>query len=1036
MFSPVPELNLPRLQEEILTWWEQQKTFEKSVALHKHREAVFYDGPPFPTGAPHHGTVLVSVLKDFVARYLTMRGYSVPRVWGWDCHGLPIETQAEKQCGIRTKTEIEGKLGVARFNQVCRSIVQNHNEAWRSYIRQMARWVDYDNSYRTMDRSYMESVLWVFKQCYDKGLVYRDYRVTPYCMRCETSLSLSDIRESDATRPRQDPSVVVRFRLNRDFLGKPAYALAWTTTPWTLPSNLALAVHTDFDYALVEVGDAVYILAEARIPVHQKILGEMPAVKSTIKGRELVGERYEPLLPYFSARKEDGVSFQVLAADFVDLSEGTGIVHIAPAFGEDDYFLCKQAGIRVANPVDEHGCFTAVVADFAGRSVLEANLDIVRLLRSRQQLLDDQTVLHNYPHCWRCAEPVIYRAMDAWYLSVTQLKDALLRENKNIHWIPESVQDGRFGKWLENARDWNISRNRYWGTPLPMWICSSCGAQEVLGSVAEIEARWHQPISDLHKETVDQVTFHCPCGGVFSRTPEVLDCWFESGAMPFGQRHYPFENKEWFEAHFPADFIIEYVGQLRAWFYYLHVLAVALTGRPAFRNCVVHGTILSKDGKKISKSKKNYTDPMELMQEQGTDALRLYLLQSPAAVQGDLLFDDSGPQTMLRQALLPLWNAYSFLVSYANIDGWRPSGDRVGASSNPLDRWILARLHEVHRKVTEAMDNYQVDKPVPVFVEFIDDLTNWYLRRSRRRFWEGDPDDKRNAYATLHFVLTQLARMLAPASPVIAEGMYRNLVDAESVHLEPWPEIPDELADERLLKVTNTTRRIIRLALALRAQHAIKVRQPLARMEFALPDEMRSFFDKDQAPIIAEEVNVKSVALTADASAIADVRYVPDFRQLGPKLGAEMKLVNEGLRAGNVRVERDRVIVAHAGREWNLGRDEVKVIFAGRDNRVVEGEGGVIVSLDTCLTNELIEEGVAREVVRQIQDMRKEADYSITDRIDLDIVGQVPDSWVPYIAGETLAVIGAVAEPDAERVVEVSAGEVKIRIRRSRTNTD
>ncbi len=630
-----------------------------------------YDGPPFPTGSPHHGTVLVSVLKDMAARYLTMRGRSVPRRWGWDCHGLPIETLAEQQCGITEKREIQQRLGVADFNDACRAIVGNYNEAWRDYIREVGRWVDYEHAYRTMDVDYMESVLWVFHACYEKGLIYRDYRVTPYCTRCETSLSISDTRESDSTRPRQDPAIVVRFRLDADVCGKPAYLLAWTTTPWTLPSNLVLGVSPKARYVFVDAGDAVYVLGKSALARYDRLFGASTVVVRECAGSELTGLGYAPIYPYFAHCRETGDAFRVLAVDFVEENDGTGVVHLAPAFGEDDYWACKAAGIPVVCPVDAQGRFTGEVPDYAGRHVLEANREIIAELRARGVLLDQQTIEHNYPHCWRCGTPLLYRAMEAWYFAVEQLKPALLRANERIHWVPETVKEGRFGHWLRNARDWNISRNRFWGTPIPVWVCDCCGQREVLGSRQAIAERWGKPVDDLHTEVLDDVVFSCACGGSFRRVPEVLDGWFESGAMPYAQVHYPFENRDWFNRHFPADFIIEYTGQIRCWFYYLHVLAVALFDRPAFSHCVVHGTILAKDGKKISKSKKNYTDPMALMHGAGTDALRLYLLQSSAAVMGDLHFDDTGVKAMVQQVLLPCGMPIP--------------------SSSPMPTWIIGR---------------------------------------------------------------------------------------------------------------------------------------------------------------------------------------------------------------------------------------------------------------------------------------------------------------------------------------------------------
>ena len=598
-------------EKKMVKYWREKGIFEKSVKRSK-EELVFYDGPPFPTGAPHYGTIFVSIIKDALARFFTMAGYSVPRRWGWDCHGLPIENAVEKKLGITNKTMIEKSIGVAAFNDECRKLVSECNIAWEEYITKIGRWVDYTNAYSTQDRSYMESVLWVFKQCYEKGLIYKDYRVTPYCYHCETSLSISDTRESDSTRPRQDPEIIVAFKAKDAIKGKSTYYLAWTTTPWTLTSNLALAVGSDFSYVAIEHKGSIFILAEALLKNWSCIFGPEPKVVKSFSGSQLAGRSYEPIFPYFVSLSKERY-FKIFTADFVTLGDGVGIVHCAPAFGEEDYWLCKRHGLGVENPVDSRGCFTDQVSDFAGRNVHDANKDIIYWLKEKGHLLLHRVIVHNYPHCWRCRTPLIYRAMDAWYFAVEKIKDKLIERNEDINWIPEHVKHGRFGKWLEGARDWNISRTRYWGTPIPVWECENakCGKKQVLGSIKELEAISGKKITDLHKEYLDQITFACSsCGHMMKRVPEVLDCWFESGAMPFGQCHYPFENKDWFEKHFPADFIVEYPGQIRGWFYYLHILAVAILDRASYKNCLVHGTLLSAAGTKISKSKKNFTNPM------------------------------------------------------------------------------------------------------------------------------------------------------------------------------------------------------------------------------------------------------------------------------------------------------------------------------------------------------------------------------------------------------------------------------------------
>ena len=708
--------NFPNIQEDMLKFWEEDKTFLKSLENKNKKEVVFYDGPPFPTGKPHHGTVLVSFIKDMIARYHTMNGHSVPRVWGWDCHGLPVETQAEKLLDINDKKEIETSVGIDKFNDCCHDIVSNNNDSWREYVREMCRWVDYDNAYKTMNTPFMESVMWAFKECYNKDLIYQDYRVTPYCYRCETALSISDTRESDSTRPRQDTWCIAKFKIEETLNNKPVYLLAWTTTPWTLFSNMALAVNNEFDYAYVEVENEVFVLGASVLNKYNKILGDEPKVIKTVKGNELVGVSYEPLMNYFEDKKNDG-AFKVISADFVELEEGVGIVHIAPAFGEDDYWVCKANNVPLVCPVDEKGKYTEQITDFVGQNVMEANLDVLRFLKANGKVILDGTLVHNYPHCWRCKTPLIYKAMDAWYFSVEKIKDELIKCNEDINWIPENVKHGRFGKWLENARDWNISRNRYWSTPIPIWECDKCHERKVLGSIDEIDSVSGIRLTDLHRQYMDKVEFKCNCGGTMKRVPEVLDCWFESGSVPFAQKHYPFENKEWFENHFPSDFIVEYTGQIRCWFYYLHVLSVALFDKPAYKNCVVHGTILAKDGKKLSKSSKNYTDPMELMKTCGTDAFRLYLFRSNAIIMNDLLFDEKGIKEQVQQVLLPLYNCASFFNSYAILDKFEPDSVKLPSSDNELDKWILAKLYDTEKEVTNNMNNYQIDKYVDQIVE-------------------------------------------------------------------------------------------------------------------------------------------------------------------------------------------------------------------------------------------------------------------------------------------------------------------------------
>ena len=1020
------------IQPATLGFWMENKVFEKSVEDKKAEEVVFYDGPPFPTGKPHHGTVLVSFIKDMIARYWTMRGYKVPRVWGWDCHGLPIENQVETLLGITDKNQIEKELGIDKFNEKCFEVVSNNNDAWKEYVDQMARWVDYDGAYKTMNTSFMESVMWAFKTCHDKGYIYRDYRVTPYCTHCETSLSISDTRESDSTRPRQDRWVVVQFKSERSEAGKDVYFLAWTTTPWTLPSNLCLAVGEKLDYAFVELEDRVLVACEAALPNFKKVFGDEPKIIKTVKGTELVGNRYEPLFPYFADKAAEG-AFRIVTADYVGADEGVGIVHTAPAFGEDDYWTCKNFGIPLVNPVDAKGRFTEEITDFypiqEEKNVIEMNPIIIRFLYDNGKAVADGTIEHNYPHCWRCKRPLIYKAMDAYYFNIGKVKQRLIETNEEINWVPETVKHGRFGNWLEGARDWNISRNRYWSTPIPIWKCNECGKEVVLGSIDEIYNVSGVKLDNLHRQFVDKVTFKCDCcEGTMQRVPEVLDCWFESGSVPFAQKHYPFENKEWFEEHFPCDFVVEYTGQIRCWFYYLHVLAIALFDKPAFRNCVVHGTILAKDGKKLSKSSKNYTDPMELMKKYGTDAFRLYLYQTKAMLIGDLLFDEAGIQDAYQQLLLPYWNACNFFISYANIDKFHPAELVAPKSDNQLDRWILAKLYATTKEITDNMDAYQVDKYIDSLASLIDGLTNWYIRRSRRRFWETEfTTDKENAYNTLYYVLVNTTKLLAPVAPIISEKIYKTLTDNFSVHLEDWPTIPAEYSDDELLNKVETVQRLIGITRSIRNKSRIKNRQPLSLLRVASSDPAAITIIEEFKDTIKEELNIKSIEILNDVNDIATIKYDPNFNVIREKYSTQIPFIIKAVKSGKYTMNGDTVTLDINGTEQTLDSDIILVTYLAKDGLHVASDHELIVSLDLTITEELKAEGMAREIIRSIQDARKQIGCEIMDNITISIEGNYPVAWVDTICSETLSSIGEIDTPDTTLTIDDS---IKILIKK------
>jgi isoleucyl-tRNA synthetase len=1018
MYAPVSgKVDFAAVEREVLAFWKEHGTFEASMAARRGgREFVFYDGPPFATGLPHYGHLLAGTIKDIVPRYQTMRGFYVDRRFGWDCHGLPVEYEVEQDLKISGKADIE-KMGVDVFNERCRSIVLRYTREWREVVTRMGRWVDFDRDYKTMDPSYMESIWWVFKSLWEKGLIYEGQKILPYCPRCATPLSNFETNQgyADVT----DPAITVRFALE----GQPrTYILAWTTTPWTLPSNMGLAVGPDIVYARIEDKGDVYYIAKDRLAAYYKKPGEYECT-AEIAGRELVGLRYEPLFPYFAAKRAEG-AFRVLAADFVSTGDGTGVVHIAPGFGEDDARLGAAEGLPAVCPIDAEGRFTAEVADYAGRRVKECDEDILRRLKAERSLVHRGQIVHSYPHCWRCDEPLLYRAISTWFVAVEKIKTRLIEANRQVHWVPEHLRDGRFGKWLEGARDWAISRNRYWGAPLPVWRSEDGSEVVCVGSIAELETLSGCRVTDLHKHHVDGVTIPSRRGGApLRRVTEVLDCWFESGAMPYAQAHYPFENREHFEAHFPADFIAEGLDQTRGWFYTLMVLSVALFDRPAFRNVVVNGLILAEDGRKMSKRLKNYPDPAYMLDSYGADALRLYMIYSPVVRAEDLRFSEEGVKHVLRHLLIPLWNAYSFFVTYANIDGWTAGKDSGRPSRNVLDRWILSSLETLVGSVTAAMDGYDLQRAVRPFVQFMEDLTNWYIRRSRRRFWKSqDDEDKAQAYETLYRVLVEFTKVAAPFIPAISESMYRNLRTAdmpESVHLCDFPAPNDSLRDPGLEEAMARVMICVRLGRQLRTEHNLKVRQPLAALRVASHHEAVLAELAAYQDIITDELNVKQVLFSRHETSMANLKAKADFKRLGPRLGPKVKEASKAIAA----LSSDDLERLAAGETLNVRIGDVEVPLTGedvvverlpKDGLVVAAEGPIVVALETALSEALIREGLARELVNKIQTMRKDADLQVTQRIrvtltaDADVRAAVA-AHRDYITTETLSEVGEAA---------------------------
>ncbi|HEY8533436.1 MAG TPA: isoleucine--tRNA ligase [Micromonospora sp.] len=975
--------NLPEIERRVLDYWAADKTFEASVenrdpGPNGANEYVFYDGPPFANGLPHYGHLFTGYVKDVVPRYQTMRGRRVERRFGWDCHGLPAEVEAERQLNISSKAEILD-LGVARFNEVCRSSVLTYTNEWQRYVTRQARWVDFENDYKTLDLNYMESVMWAFKTLYDKGLIYEGFRVLAYCWRCETPLSNTETRMDDVYRDRQDPAITVWFQLTPDATAPepirgPVKIGVWTTTPWTLPSNLALAVGPDIEYAVLERDGERYVIGAARLAAYAKELEGFTQV-ATVRGADLVGRRYTPLYD-FLVEQAGPNAYQVLGADFVTTEDGTGVVHLAPAFGEDDQNACNAAGIPTIVTVDDRTRFTSLVPPYEGVQVFDANKSVIRELKERGVLLRHDTYTHSYPHCWRCDTPLVYKAVSSWFVAVTKFRDRMVELNQQINWIPGHVKDGSFGKWLANARDWAISRNRFWGSPIPVWKSDNPAYPriDVYGSIAELERDFGVRVTDLHRPMIDELVRPNPDDptgkSMMRRVPEVLDCWFESGSMPFAQVHYPFENREWFEHHYPGDFIVEYIGQTRGWFYTMHVLATALFDRPAFRTCVSHGILLGADGRKMSKSLRNYPDVYEVFDTYGSDAMRWMLMSSPVLRGGDMPVTEEAIRDAVRQVLLPLWNVWYFFSLYANAEGYEAR--RRTDSPHLLDRYVLAKTNELIARLTEQMDAYDISGACGTVRTYLDALTNWYIRRSRDRFWNGD----RDAFDTLYTVLEALCRAVAPLLPLTTEEIWRGLTGERSVHLTDWPNAEDFPADAELVAAMDAVRDVCSAALSLRKTKGLRVRLPLPALTIATADveRLRPFAD-----LIADEVNVKSVEFTDDISRYSKQVLTVVPRVLGPRIGGQVQAVIKAVKAGEWSLV-DGAPVA-AGVTLREGEYELRMVAADAEHTAPLPDNAGVVVLDTAVTPELVAEGLARDVVRVVQQARRAADFHISDRI-------------------------------------------------------
>lgn len=1008
--------NFPALELEVLDYWAADDTFRASIARRDDaQEYVFYDGPPFANGLPHYGHLLTGYVKDIVPRYRTMRGYKVERRFGWDTHGLPAELEVQRQLSITDKAEIE-EMGIGAFNDACRASVLKYTGEWRDYVTRQARWVDFDNDYKTLDLSFMESVIWAFKQLWDKGLAYQGVRVLPYCWNDETPLSNHELRmDDDVYQSRQDPAITVGFRVNEpgsDIDG--AYLLIWTTTPWTLPSNQAVAVNPEVTYVVVEVDGRRLVLAQPRLAAYARELGEDPEVLATLSGEQLLGVHYLPPFPYFL---ESANAFQVLRGDFVTTEDGTGVVHMAPAYGEDDKATTDTVGIVPVTPVDSKGRFDVTVPDYQGQHVFDANPQIIRDLKNgtgsaavnTPVLIRQETYDHSYPHCWRCRNPLIYRAVSSWFVKVTEFRDRMVELNQQITWYPEHVKDGQFGKWLSGARDWSISRNRYWGTPIPVWVSDDPAHPriDVYGSLDELERDFGVRPDNLHRPYIDELTRPNPDdpsgNSTMRRIEDVFDVWFDSGSMPYAQVHYPFENEDWFASHFPGDFIVEYIGQTRGWFYTLHVLSSALFDRPAFKTCVSHGIVLGNDGAKMSKSLRNYPDVNEVFDRDGSDAMRWFLMASPILRGGNLVVTEQGIREGVRQVLLPLWNAYSFLALYAPKKGtWRTDSTHV------LDRYILAKLAELRDGLTEAMDVCDISGACEQLRQFTEALTNWYVRRSRSRFWEED----RDAIDTLHTVLEVTTRLAAPLLPMATEVIWRGLTGERSVHLTDWPEAGVVPADPALVEAMDQVRDVCSTASSLRKANKLRVRLPLPKLTVAVenPSALQSFTD-----LIADELNVKAVELSGDVPAYGRFELAVNARAAGPRIGKDVQAAIKAVKAGDYALNADGTLTA--GPAVLLPEEFTsKLVAADPQWTAALPDGAGLVVLDGTVTPELEAEGWAKDRIRELQDLRKSSGLDVSDRIT--VVMAVPAERAEWarahtdlIAGEILATSFDFGEP-------------------------
>ena len=1047
------DISLPKLEEKILQYWKDKDIFQQSCKPvdangKKRPEYIFYDGPPFATGLPHYGHLLAGTIKDVIGRFFTMKGFHVDRRFGWDCHGVPVEMEIQKTLKLDGAKAVK-EFGIGNFNEECRKIVRRYTEEWKTFVERSGRWVDFDRQYLTMDKDYMESIWWAVKSLWDRGLIYEGDKVVSYS--CGMNTPISNFEANLNYKTVQDPAVTVKIKLSAEANKKlglgmePTFVYVWTTTPWTLPGNLGVAAGGSLNYTAFSIaaGREIGIMATTLFKgVLESAKIEGFAELKQFQGTELIGLEYEPLFPYFAAHKKFG-AFKIFDGEFVKDDEGTGLVHLA-SFGEDDVEVFKANGIPNIDTLDEEGRFKTSTPELAGLHFKAADSKIIADLKTRGHLVIHQTIEHSYPFCWRTDTPLIYRPVKNWFVRVEQIRDLIIQSNSQINWVPGHLKDGRFGKWLEGARDWSISRDRYWGTPIPIWKSDSSDYMVCIGSVAELEKLTGTKIDDLHIHFIDELTFPSPDGkGICRRIPQVLDCWFESGAMPYAQAHYPFEGKESFEQNFPADFIAEGIDQTRGWFYTLLVLSTALFGRPAFKNVIVNGIVLAEDGKKMSKSLKNYPPPEEVMNESGADAMRLYLLASAATKAEEIRFSKEGVRHVVRSTLLPLWNAYNFLVTYALVDGWTPDKRPKALSQNVLDRWMISKIGSLVKGVDQALGSYHLYTAAQPILDYVDQLTNWYIRLNRRRFWAGNTpeemEDKLQAYSTLHTALLQFVRVLAPLAPFVSEEIFLNLssgvkgMNSESVHLLPFPtvdEVSSHAIDESLEHSMELFEDVILLARTARNEHNLKVRQPLSKMTVIYPSAAELEGLKQLDNYLRDELNIKSIEYSTDEAKFVELTARLNTKllgkTLGPKLGRDgMKQLQDfvaTLDSNQIKsIEQGEAIYFEG---IKLGSDELLierkgVTSTGASDTVATSSGQITIVLDKKLTDELLVEGYAREFVNRIQRLRKDLNFDVSDRITIRFMtacSMLPEAVSrhgQYIAEETLAIDIAAVKSEA-----------------------